>query len=331
MGTVLRDLSDLSTQCTHPEREMANGHANEHTNGHAKPDLHAVIIPYPTQGHVTPCLQLAKKLVALHGFRVTFVNTIHIHAIFMKLNGSTADYNGIDFVTIWDGMPDDHPRLLDLTAFDIAMANMGPAFEELFANLLKKSAITCVIRDLMFFCVHPVVKKLDIPQAVFLTASAISEHLKYNLDTFISAGVLPLPPPPDASTESMNAATGTIGPPRSDAEAAVRKSLVTCVPGVSPTMLVEEIPYFLLSFSLESFFIRLYLDYQNPPLPVSDCVLVNTFSELEGDVLNAMEGSMNKNIFAVGPLALQSATTENEVALAAVGSSLWEEDPVSIS
>lgn len=58
--------------------------------GYAKRNLHAVIIPYPAQGHVTPCLQLAKKLVALHGFRITFVNTTHIHDRFMKLNGPAA-------------------------------------------------------------------------------------------------------------------------------------------------------------------------------------------------------------------------------------------------
>jgi hypothetical protein len=37
---------------------------------------HAVLIPHPAHGHVTPSLQLAKKLAG-RGFRITFVNTIH--------------------------------------------------------------------------------------------------------------------------------------------------------------------------------------------------------------------------------------------------------------
>jgi hypothetical protein len=51
--------------------------------------LHAVIVPFPAQGHVTPCLQLAKKLVGL-GFRITFVNTIHNNERMMKSRSKAA-------------------------------------------------------------------------------------------------------------------------------------------------------------------------------------------------------------------------------------------------
>ncbi|MFS7894640.1 putative 7-deoxyloganetin glucosyltransferase [Helianthus anomalus] len=39
---------------------------------------HVVVIPYPTQGHVIPILELAQRLVQ-QGFRVTFVNTDFNH------------------------------------------------------------------------------------------------------------------------------------------------------------------------------------------------------------------------------------------------------------
>jgi hypothetical protein len=45
--------------------------------------LHAVVIPLPSQGHITPALLLAKKLAGL-GFRVTFVNTTHNHELMMR-------------------------------------------------------------------------------------------------------------------------------------------------------------------------------------------------------------------------------------------------------
>ena len=44
--------------------------------GDGSPTLHAVFIPHPVPGHVTPALQLAKKLAKL-GFRITFVNAVH--------------------------------------------------------------------------------------------------------------------------------------------------------------------------------------------------------------------------------------------------------------
>ena len=59
--------------------QSVGGHcSNEHDK-----ILHAVIVPFPASGHVTPALQLARKLVTL-GFRITFVNTIHVHDRMMK-------------------------------------------------------------------------------------------------------------------------------------------------------------------------------------------------------------------------------------------------------
>lgn len=236
----------------------------------------------------------------------------------------------IEFVTVSDGLPDDHPRLGDLSAMFNATLEMGPALDELFANLLKKSAITCVIRDSLFCAVHPPAKRLNVPIAVFVTASAVAEHCKFHLSTFISAGILPLPPPPDVNVSAFKT-SGTLALPQSDAEAAARTALLTCLPGGSPTMRVDDIPTFFLTHDLENFFIRHYLNTHNPPLPESDCILLNTFSDLEGDVLNAMTGTMNENVLALGPLVLQSMDGVEEVKVAEVGSGLWKEDSVSLT
>ncbi|KAG0601343.1 hypothetical protein M758_11G103000 [Ceratodon purpureus] len=295
--------------------------------------LHAVIIPLPAQGHITPSLQLAKKLVA-RGFRITFVNTTQNHDRLMQTRSKNEQTdNDIGFVSVSDGFPDDHPRLRDATAFLTGLLEMGPAFEELFIKLLHKSPITCVIRDIRFWAAQNAAKKLGIPVVAFASPSAIFTQCQFHLPTFVSSRILPLPPPPaHAPTPSLDARTMILGPPRSAEEAAARQAPLTCLPGGSPTMKVEDLPTPLLTHEPDTFWYRFY-QISNPLLPECDCILFNTFHDLEGDVLDAMS-DMNSNIFAVGPLILNSTTTADgveEVAIAGAGSALLDEDHLCLS
>jgi 7-deoxyloganetin glucosyltransferase len=73
--------------------------------GHEKP--HAVCIPYPAQGHVTPMLKLAKLLHADHGFHITFVNTHYNHSRLLKSGALSPHLSVPDFhfESIPDGLP----------------------------------------------------------------------------------------------------------------------------------------------------------------------------------------------------------------------------------
>ncbi|XP_024366402.1 7-deoxyloganetin glucosyltransferase [Physcomitrium patens] len=307
----------------------------EHRNGNAVKTLHAVIVPFPAQGHITPCLQLAKKLVRL-GFHITFINTIHNHDRMMKSCSKDREPDeDIEFVAVSDGLPDDHPRLADLGSFCSSFSEMGPVFAELFEKLLRKSPITCVIHDVAAVAVHEPVKKLGILVVGIVTPSAISLQCYWNIETFIDAGILPLPPPPTyILTPSLDPVKLTLGLPRSDQETAIRDAPLTCLPGVSPTMRVNDIPTFLQTHDLNSYFIRFFRFTQNPLLPDCECLLFNTFHDLEGEILDAMT-DINSNIYFVGPLVFNS--TENQVdeveelSLAATASALWKEDPLSLS
>ncbi|KAL0456489.1 UNVERIFIED_CONTAM: UDP-glycosyltransferase 86A1 [Sesamum latifolium] len=51
---------------------------------------HAIVIPYPYQGHVTPMINLSIRL-ASRGFTVTFVQTEFIHRFMSKARNLPAD------------------------------------------------------------------------------------------------------------------------------------------------------------------------------------------------------------------------------------------------
>lgn len=40
---------------------------------------HAVLFPFPAQGHVRPHIQFGQRLAREHGFRITIVNLSYIH------------------------------------------------------------------------------------------------------------------------------------------------------------------------------------------------------------------------------------------------------------
>nr|CAD1826913.1 unnamed protein product [Ananas comosus var. bracteatus] len=78
---------------------------------------HAVCIPFPAQGHITPMLKVAKLLHSFHGFHITFVNTEYNHRRLLRSQGPAA-LDGLPdfrFATIPDGLPySDEDRMQDV-------------------------------------------------------------------------------------------------------------------------------------------------------------------------------------------------------------------------
>lgn len=68
---------------------------------------HAVCIPYPAQGHITPMLKLAKLLHSCYGFHITFVNTHYNHRRLLNSGALSPQLNVPDFrfESIPDGLP----------------------------------------------------------------------------------------------------------------------------------------------------------------------------------------------------------------------------------
>ncbi|KAK4424698.1 UDP-glycosyltransferase 86A1 [Sesamum alatum] len=100
----------------------------------AYPKPHAIVIPYPYQGHVAPMINLSIRL-ASRGFTITFVQTdLNHHLISKAQNLPAADVDvfddarksGLDirYTTISDGFPLEYDRYL----------NFGEYWETMFRD-----------------------------------------------------------------------------------------------------------------------------------------------------------------------------------------------------
>jgi hypothetical protein len=159
---------------------------------------HAVCLPFPAQGHVTPMMKLAKVLHC-RGFHVTFVNTEYNHRRLIRSRGAAAvaGVPGFRFATIPDGLP---PSDADATQDPASicystMTTCLPHFTKLLVDLDGSRAagippVTCVVADgVMSFAVDAA-KELGVPCALFWTASACGymgyRHHRFFLDEGLS-------------------------------------------------------------------------------------------------------------------------------------------------
>jgi UDP:flavonoid glycosyltransferase YjiC (YdhE family) len=115
------------------------------------PPPHALIIPYPAQGHVIPLLELAHALVD-RGFTVTFANSEfnHRRVVASAAESSLLDRSRIRLVAVPDGMEpgEDRNNLVRLTL--LMAEHMAPRVEDLIRRSggdADGGPITCVVAD----------------------------------------------------------------------------------------------------------------------------------------------------------------------------------------
>jgi hypothetical protein len=148
----------------------------------AQQQPHAVCLPYPAQGHITPMLNVAKLLHA-RGFHVTFVNTEYNQARLVRTRGAAAvaGLQGFRFATIPDGLPpsedDDVTQDIPSLCKSTTETCLGP-FRRLLAELNDAATghppVTCVVSDVVMGFSIDAVKELGLPYVQLWTASAIS-------------------------------------------------------------------------------------------------------------------------------------------------------------
>ncbi|KQK00029.1 7-deoxyloganetin glucosyltransferase [Brachypodium distachyon] len=276
---------------------------------------HAVCLPFPAQGHITPMMKLAKVLHC-KGFRITFVNTEYNHRRLIRSRGpgAVAGLPGFVFAAIPDGLPSSEADATqDPASLSYATkTNCLPHFRSLLAGLNSGSdsagvpPVTCVVADsLMSFSIDAA-KELGVPCALFWTASACGYMGYRNFRPLIDQGIIPL-----KDEEQMT--NGFMDTP------------VDWAPGMSKHMRLKDFPSFLRTTDPQDTLMTFQL-HEVERAEAADAVVINTVEELEQPALDAMRAIMPA-VYTIGPLnLLADQIAPSEGPLDTVSSGLWKED-----
>ncbi|EES00287.1 hypothetical protein BDA96_03G066300 [Sorghum bicolor] len=238
---------------------------------------HVVLVCFPSQGHLNPTLRLAKRLAA-KGLLVTCCTTSGVGACLAAASSSSAAVS-TGGVRVGSGrirfeFLDDHGNEKD----DL-MRYLETSGRAAFAELLARQAaagrpVTCVVGNPFLPWAVDVAAEAGVPAAVLWVQSCAVFSLYYHY----ARGLVEFPPEDDTD----------------DARVAL--------PGLPP-LSVADVPSFLLPSNPYKMIADAILgQFRN--VDKAAWVLVNSFTELERDVLAALPGVTPRppQLIPVGPL-----------------------------
>jgi len=276
---------------------------------------HAVCLPFPAQGHVTPMLQLAKLLFA-RGFHITFVNTEFNHRRLLRSRGPDAldGVPGFHFATIPDGLPpsdadatQDPPSLCYST-----MTTCLPHLLALLADLNDPSSgtppVTCLVVDGVMSFGYDAAREIGVPVAALWTASACGFMGYRNYRWLVDRGLVPFRDEADLA----DVAGGHLA------------TVVAGARGMCDGVQLRDFPSFIRTTDRGDIMLN-FIIHEAGRLSLPDAVMVNTFNDLEATTLDAMRAILPP-VHAVGPLLLHERhVIPADSPLAGLGSNLWKE------
>ncbi|XP_027338929.1 7-deoxyloganetin glucosyltransferase-like [Abrus precatorius] len=275
----------------------------------AKKKPHAVCMPYPAQGHITPMLKLA-KLLNFSGFHITFVNTEFNHKRLLKSRGpdSLKGFPSFRFETIPDGLPEsdvdatqDTPTLCDslrktcLTPFKSLLSELN--------NATDVPPVTCIVSDGAMSFTLEAAKDLGIAEVLFWTVSACGLMCYLHYSKLVKMGLTPF-------KDSSYITNGYL------------ETAIDWVPGIKE-ILLRDFPSFMRTTDPDDIMLQV-LQEECGRAKHASAIILNTFEALERDVLDAFS-SILPPVYPIGPLnlLLNHVTDED---LNTIGSNLWKED-----
>ncbi|GMH24705.1 hypothetical protein Nepgr_026548 [Nepenthes gracilis] len=272
---------------------------------------HAVCVPFPSQGHVNPFMQLA-KLLHSRGFHITFVNTEFNHNRLIKNKGPDAvrGLPGFRFETIPDGLlPSDrdatqHPPLL----CDSTQKNCFGPFKDLLIKLNSSSevpSVTCVIFDGVMTFGMKAAQELRIPNVQLWTASACSFMGFLHFRELLKRGILPF-------KDEKSLADGSLD------------SSINWIPGMK-NVRFKDLPNYVKFNVMDQNIMIDFMAEEAERWLNSSSIIFNTFDALEQEVLNDIRSRFPGNVYQFGPLTSLIKQIP-DTHFKSSSSSLWKED-----
>ncbi|KAK2970383.1 hypothetical protein RJ640_007511 [Escallonia rubra] len=275
---------------------------------------HAVCVPYPAQGHISPMLKLA-KLLHHKGFHITFVHTEFNYNRLLNSRGPKAHAGspGFRFETIPDGLPPPaNPNATqDITELSLSTAkNCFVPFRNLLHKLNKPSPlmpdvppVSCIISDGVMSFTLQAAEELGVPEVLFWTVSAFSFMCYLHYPHLRERGFSPLKDESCFTNGYMD-------------------TNIDWIPGTGSIRL-RDIPTPIWTADPKDKLLE-YVLGELQRVQKASAIVLNTFDALEYEVLKPLS-SMHNRLYTVGPLHL----LHNHVAddsTSSIRSNLWKED-----
>ncbi|XP_071734731.1 UDP-glycosyltransferase 86A1 [Rutidosis leptorrhynchoides] len=260
---------------------------------------HAIFVPLPLQGHLTPSVLLAIKL-ASKGFTVTFVNTESIHHSITQSSSTTDDVfadarkSGLDirYVIVTDGLPIEFDRSLYHDQFMECIFHVFSAHvDKLVGNLVESEpSISCLITDSFHVWPLMISKKYNLVNISFWTEPALILNLYYHMDLLKKNGHYD---PLEKSDEVIDYVPGV--------KSIKPKNLMSYLQAKNTNTVTHRIIHKALFTATKD----------------ADFVLCNTIQELEPYTLSSL--NQKQPFYAIGPIFSNNFTQQ------LVSTSLWSE------
>ncbi|KAG4945381.1 hypothetical protein JHK82_041437 [Glycine max] len=269
---------------------------------------HAVLIPFPSQGHINPFLKLA-KLLHSNGFHITFVNTDFNHQRLVKSRGPNAliGFPNFQFETIPDGLP---PSNMDSTQSIPALCDSTRKHCLIpFCNLISKlnhshaPPVTCIFSDGVMSFTIKASQQFGLPNILFWTHSACAFMSFKECKNLMERGLIPLKDANYLTNGHLDSAIDWIP--------GLKNITLRDLPGIYRTTDPNDI---LLDFLVE----------QIEATSKASAIILPTFDALEHDVLNALS-TMFPKLYTIGPLELLLVQT-SESTFDSIKCNLWKEE-----